>query len=184
LLLLLKPLFKKAYLAWDVSEKCLRYVKWSEALAATCASYGLSYYLSSSKIEPKLEREIQALATPTFGTFLSILKLFKLEGVSTIPPSLGRFLAFRYDSRACPKIAPAVEKLHSIFSLGKIDPNKLVTTDLLETLLGARNRGLGHGGVPQADETLAVEEICKCLENCLFESAEGQHASYYRYTGR
>ncbi len=164
MLLPLKPLFKKAYLAWDPSEKCLRYVKWSEALAATCACYGLSYYLSSSKIEPKLEREIQALATPTFGTFLSTLKLFKNEVVSTIPLSLGRFLAFGYDSRAYPKIGPSVEKLHSIFSLGKIDLNKLVTTDLLETLLGARNRGLGHGGVPQTEETLAVEEICKCLE--------------------
>jgi tetratricopeptide (TPR) repeat protein len=164
MLLPLKPLFKAAYLAWDPSEKCLRFLKWAEALTAATACYALSHYLNSPRLEPRLEREIQALGLPTFGTYLSILQWFASAPSDSLQPDLSSFLSYNYDSKKHPTLTPSVKRLVSTFSLEMLDSERINSTGLLRILLGARNKGIGHGGIPQPEDMNAIQEICKVLD--------------------
>lgn len=159
----LKPLFKSAYLAWDPSEKCMRFLKWAEALTGVTVCYALSRYLNSPKFEPRLEREIQALGMPTFGTYLSILQWFA-SAPSSSQPDLSSFLSHNYTSKKHPTVLQSVNRLVTTFSLEKPEAERINSPDLLRTLLSARNKGPGHGGIPQAENTNAIQEISRALD--------------------
>ena len=58
----LKDLFRFATLEWNPTEKCIRLLKWAEALAAMSAANFVAIYISAPKLEPRLERELRATA--------------------------------------------------------------------------------------------------------------------------
>lgn len=75
MLVRLQELIRYARLEWNPTERCIRLLKWAEALAAAAAANLITNYVHSSKIEPRLERELRATATPAFGTYVSILRI-------------------------------------------------------------------------------------------------------------
>ena len=159
----LKELYRHANLEWNVTEKCIRLLKWAEGLAAVCTSNVLTSYIAGSRIEPRLERELRAMATPAFGTCVSVLRI-----ASDLRNNLKRadfmpFITYEYSPKDYSRLVEAIDLLKRKFSIGDPPPPQNNTVRLLEVLLGVRNRGLGHGGVPQEEEATAIHEICKAL---------------------
>lgn len=163
MLIPLRELFRHASLEWNPTEKCIRLLKWSEALAALGAANVLATYLDGSKIEPRLERELRAAATPAFGTYVSIIRIAVvlrdlLKGADFLP-----FLVADYPVSDHPELERAVDFLRRQFSLGASADQKNGTVELIDVLLGVRNRGIGHGGIPREEDVRAIETVCKSL---------------------
>src|SRR5438094_2381479 len=118
MLLPLRELFRHASLEWNPTEKSIRLLKWTEALAAVAAANVITAYLTTSKIEPRLERELRSAATPAFGTYVSMLRIAaELRG----PLGAADFLPFlveEYSPSDHSDLSRAMDFLRRTFSLG------------------------------------------------------------------
>jgi hypothetical protein len=74
-----------------------------------------------------------------------------------------------YEFRGVPKwnrihfFAQKVDSLRRHFSLGEGPKRETNTIDVFDVLLGVRNRGIGHGGIPRPEEAQLIEEVCKAI---------------------
>jgi tetratricopeptide (TPR) repeat protein len=152
-------------LEWNASEKCTRFLKWAEALAAVSSCSALSGYLKASKLDRRVEKQGQALATPTFGTYLAVMQLFNENVYRGVPKDVVKFIRYRYDSRQYPDLGVAVETLKSSFSMTSNFPRDTTSLNLFEILVFVRNRGSGHGGLPGSTEAEAIQTVCRALES-------------------
>jgi len=158
----LSELYKRAALEWNPAEKSVRFLKWAEGLAAVVASCVLTGYISSGKIDPRLEGELKACASPTFGMYVAILKLASNFRKTLTSCVFLPFVEYVFPQPEWLKTYSAAQVLASKFSLS-IDSKKISTVDLLDLALGIRNRGPGHGGIPAEEEAKHITEVCRSL---------------------
>ncbi len=158
----LNELYKRAMLEWNHGEKSVRLLKWAEGLSAVVASAILTGYLSSGKIDPRLEGELKACASPTFGMYVAILRLGSTFLASTTSASFLPFLEYENPQVSTCKLREAAALLAKKFSLS-FDPSRVTAVSLLDLLLGVRNRGIGHGGLPTEEEANSLSTICHSL---------------------
>lgn len=159
----LRELYRHATLEWNNTEKCIRLLKWTEALAAVCAANLLTTYVTSGRIEPHLERDLRPIGTPAFGMYVSILRISsglkeKLKRADFFP-----FITGEYSPADYVGLDSASDYLRHQFSLNIPWHEPCSTIHLFDLLLGVRNKGIGHGGIPQQKELEAVELVCKAL---------------------
>jgi tetratricopeptide (TPR) repeat protein len=159
----LKELYRHATLEWNTTEKCIRLLKWSEALAAVCVANLLTTYITSGSIEPPLERDLRAIGTPTFGMYVSILRISLVLKDKLNRSDFSRFIASEYASADYPGLDAASAHLRHQFGLNMSWHEPCNTVHLFELLLGVRNKGIGHGGIPQQKESEEIEQVCKAL---------------------
>src|ERR1700751_129589 len=119
--------------------------------------------MRSTKTDPKVEREIRALASPAFGTFVSILRLGKTSLTAVPAPEFRAYVNAAHVLADKPSLNHAFQLTRKLAVLPPLR-NQVETIDLFETLMTLRNRGLGHGGIPSEESALAVEELCKTLD--------------------
>jgi tetratricopeptide (TPR) repeat protein len=159
----LGQLFSEAYLQHENLEKCIRYLKCAEAVAAFWACDLAAHYLTLAKTDPRLEKEIRALAAPTFGTFLAILRVGKARMDRVDGPELRAYLKAVYDLSKCTALSISLNVLRRQLDLPICEKHADII-DLLETLMIFRNRGIAHGGIPNHDTASAIERVCKALD--------------------
>jgi tetratricopeptide (TPR) repeat protein len=159
----LKQLFNEAHLQHERLQKCIRYLKASEALASFWACNFVAHYMRSTKIDPKVEREIRALASPAFGTFVSILRLGKTRLPEVQAPEFRAYVGVVHVLTDKPSLNHALQLTRKLTDLPPLQ-KKAETIDLFETLMTLRNKGIGHGGVPSEETALAVEELGRTID--------------------
>ena len=161
----LRELFRSATLEWNATTKCIRLLKWVEALAAVSAANVLTTYLTAARIEARLERELRAIATPTFGTYVSILRISAELRESLRDASFMPLIVADYPRAGNEGLIQAVEVLRKQYSLGDSPSRGNTAIELFDVLLGVRNRGVGHGGIPETEEVSLIETICQTLSS-------------------
>lgn len=159
----LKQLFSEAYLQHDRLQKCLRYLKATEALAGFWACNFVAHYLTG-KTDPKLESEIRSLAKPSFGTFVAIIRIGKMRLTGVKAPEFRAYVNYVYNLSAGE--SPLKNSLQTARRLVELPAvgREVSAIDIFETLMVLRNRGIGHGGIPSEETATAVQELARALD--------------------
>lgn len=164
MLLPLNDLFRDAHRTWDTDKRCVQLIRCGEAVAAVLASNVLAHYWVSTRLEPRLEKHVRELASPAFGTYVSILRITAELLESVDAPTVSDFLRFDFKADQSETLQHAIQTLASRFSLGTHGKGRVGTLGILDIILGVRNRGLGHGVLPE-ESCMNVERLCLALED-------------------